>query len=51
MGTSIALYGDHSIAFYSRTNLMQKQWEIEILQEIESIGVSQGDYVIGMKVK
>ena len=51
MKSSIALFGDHCIAFYARGSLMQKLWEIDIVQEIESIGVSQGDLVIGMKVR
>lgn len=49
MRNSVVLYGVHSIIFYSRASIMEKMWEIDILQQIEDIRSNRSDSVIALR--
>jgi hypothetical protein len=51
MESNVVLYGIHGIVFYTRGNIMEKTWQIDVLQRIEEIKVNPNDELIAMKVK
>jgi hypothetical protein len=51
LANAIVLYGAHCIVFYSRGSLVEKAWEIDIVQDIECLkGTPSGD-CLAMKVR
>lgn len=51
LSNAIVLYGLHSIVFYNRSTLIEKSWQIDILQDIECIKSTPKGECLGMKVK
>lgn len=51
MENNVVLYGSHGIVFYARGNIMEKGWQIQVLQDIEEIKANTNEEIIGMKVK
>jgi hypothetical protein len=47
---NVILYGKHAIVFYARGNIMEKTWQIEVLQDIQEVKGSPDDQAIAMKV-
>lgn len=41
--SSIVLYGCHGIVFYRRGALLEKAWQIDVLQDIEEIKTNNND--------
>ena len=51
VGGAMVLYGPHCIVFYNRGSLVEKAWEIDIVQDIECLRCTpQGD-CLAMKVR
>jgi hypothetical protein len=51
MKNNIILYDLHSIVFMVRGGLMQKSWEIDIIQDIDEIKTNDSESSLAMKVK
>ena len=39
----VVLYGLHGIIFYTKGKILEKTWEVEVLQDIEQVKGSPGD--------
>lgn len=51
LSNAIVLYGTHSIVFYSRGSLVEKAWEIDIVQDIECLKSTPHGDCLAMKVR
>lgn len=50
LANAIVLYGLHCIVFYNRSALVEKSWEIDIVQDIECIKSTPSGDCLAMKV-
>jgi len=45
------LYNQHRIVFYNRNTMLEKHWEVEVIQTIQNVKGCPGDQTVAMKVK
>jgi len=51
MQHQIVLFGTHGIIFYTKSNIMEKTWQIEVLQDIEELKCNSSEQALVMKVR